>query len=178
MKIHFFLLNQKVLFISCIFNFIIFSSAEEVEVPVVVERVKEEMFDESGDTEEEIAANRARHARMAAAKKLKEDKDAKDGKVKVEKAKPVEKSLVVLDVKPWEADTDLEMVFKQIIQFEKEGLSWGQGFKLEPIAYGIKKLVMQCVIVDALILMDDITDAIEAIDQFVQSVQVVSMTKI
>ena len=34
---------------------------------------------------------------------------AKDGKKK-DKAKPVEKSLVVLEVKPWEADTDLKMV--------------------------------------------------------------------
>ena len=42
---------------------------------------------------------------MEQARKLKEEKDAKDGKAKKEKQKPAEKSLVVLDVKPWEADT-------------------------------------------------------------------------
>jgi hypothetical protein len=29
--------------------------------------------------------------------------------VKKQKEKPAEKSLIVLDVKPWEADTDLEV---------------------------------------------------------------------
>ena len=47
----------------------------------------------------------ARRERMEQARKLKEQKDAQDGKVKKENAKPAEKSLVVLDVKPWEADT-------------------------------------------------------------------------
>jgi hypothetical protein len=42
---------------------------------------------------------------MEQARKLKEEKDEKDGKAKKEKQKPAEKSLVVLDVKPWEADT-------------------------------------------------------------------------
>jgi translation elongation factor EF-1beta len=115
---------------------------------------------------------------MEQARKLKEAKDAADGKVKKQKEKPVEKSLVVLEVKPWEADTDLEMVWHEIKKFEKEGLTWGETFKLEPVAFGIKKLVMTCSIVDSLIVMDDITEAIEAIDQYVQSVQVASMNKI
>ena len=102
--------------------------------------------------------------------------DAKKGTKK--KEKDVEKSLVVLEVKPWEADTDLEMVWREIIKFEKEGLTWGASFKLEPVAYGIKKLVMTCTIVDSLIVMDDITEAIEALEEFVQSVQVASMNKI
>ena len=90
----------------------------------------------------------------------------------------VEKSLVVLQVKPWEADTDLEMVWREIIKFEKEGLTWGEKFQLEPIAYGIKMLVMTCSIVDSLILMDDVTEAIEALEDYVQSVTVASMNKI
>jgi len=84
----------------------------------------------------------------------------------------------VLQVKPWEADTDLEMVWREIIKFEKEGLTWGEKFQLEPIAYGIKMLVMTCSIVDSLILMDDVTEAIEALEDYVQSVTVASMNKI
>ena len=38
-----------------------------------------------------------------------QEKDAKEGIKKKEKEKPAEKSLIVLDVKPWEADTDLEV---------------------------------------------------------------------
>ena len=69
------------------------------------------------------------------------------------------------------------MVWKEITKFQKEGLTWGEKFELQPIAFGIKKLVMTCSIVDSLILMDDITDGIEALDEWVQSVQVASMNK-
>jgi translation elongation factor EF-1beta len=132
--------------------------------------------EEQEETAEELAATKARQERMALAKKLKDDKDAKDGKKA--KAKPVEKSLVVLEVKPWEADCDLENVWKEICKTEQEGLTWGVSFKLEPIAYGIKKLVMTCSIVDSLVLMDDITDKIESFEDWVQSVTVASMNKI
>lgn len=135
-------------------------------------------YGESDETEEERAANKARQERMALARKLKEEKDAKDGKAKKQKEKVVEKSLVVLEVKPWEADTDLEMVWREIIKYQQEGLSWGETFKLEPVAFGIKKLVMTCTIVDSLVLLDDITDNIEALEQYVQSVSVAAMNKI
>ena len=141
----------------------------------------DDMFGDGGDddeeTPEERAATKARQGRMALAKKLKDEKDQKDGKT-AKKDKPVEKSLVVLEVKPWEADTNLEEVWKMICATEQEGLVWGQTFKLEPVAYGIMKLVMTCSIVDSLVLMDDVTDKIEALDEFVQSVQVASMNKI
>lgn len=113
---------------------------------------------------------------MEAARKLKEEKDAKEGKKK--KEKDVEKSLVVLEVKPWEADTDLEALWKQIIQYQQEGLTWGQTFKLEPVAYGIKKLVMTATIVDSLVVLDDITENIESLEDYVQSVNIASMNKI
>jgi len=117
---------------------------------------------------------------MEAARKLKEENDAKAnaGKEKKEKVKAVEKSLVVLEIKPWEADTDLKMVWEKIREYQQEGLSWGETYKLEPVAYGIMKLVMTCTIVDSLVLMDDITEAIEGIEEYVQSVNVASMNKI
>ena len=137
------------------------------------------LFDDDEDEDEETrAATKARQERMALAKKLKEDKDAASGKVKKDKEKPVEKSLVVLEVKPWEADTDLKMVWGLIKEFKQEGLTWGESYKLEPVAYGIMKLVMTCSIVDSLVLMDDITDKIESLEDYVQSVQVASMNKI
>ena len=141
------------------------------------EKKAEDLYDqcEEGDAEEQAAA-KARRERMAAAAKLKEAADAKAGKKKAEKG--VEKSLVVLEVKPWEADTNLEALWKMITAQEQEGLSWGQTFKLEPVAYGIMKLVMTCTIVDSLVLMDDITDKIEGLEDFVQSVQVASMNKL
>jgi translation elongation factor EF-1beta len=136
----------------------------------------DEELNEEGETAAEAAATKARHGRMEAARKMKEAKDAKDGKAK--KEKPAEKSLLVLEVKPWEADTDLEMVWNKIKEYKQEGLTWGESFKLEPVAYGIKKLVMTVAIVDSLVLMDDITENIEAIEEFVQSCTVASMNKI
>jgi len=137
-----------------------------------------EELNEDGETAAEAAATKARLARMEAARKLKEEKDAKDGKVKAAKEKPAEKSLIVLDVKPWEADTDLEAVWHMIKEYQQEGLVWGETFKLEPVAYGIKKLVMTCTIVDSLVLMDDVTENIEKLEDHVQSVTVASMNKI
>ena len=133
---------------------------------------------EYGETAAEAKATKARQERMAQALKLKQEKDEKDGKNKKKKEKAVEKSLVVLEVKPWEADCDLHMVFNEIIKFELDGLVWGQAHELVPVAYGIKKLVMQCVIVDSLVLMDDVTDNIEGMEDWVQSVQVTAMTKV
>jgi translation elongation factor EF-1beta len=130
------------------------------------------------ETEEEKAANKARQERIAHALKLKNEKDAKEGKVKKVKEKMVEKSLVVLEVKPWEADTDLEMVWREILKYQQEGLSWGETFKLEPVAYGIKKLVLTCTIVDSLVVLDDITENIEALEDYVQSVTIAAMNKI
>ena len=46
-------------------------------------------------------------------------------KKKKKKEKPPAKSLVTLVVKPWEADTNLDELFKLITATEKEGLVWG-----------------------------------------------------
>jgi len=138
----------------------------------------EEGLNDEGETVAEEAATKARQERMANALRLKEEKDAREGKVKKEKEVKADKSLVVLEVKPWEADTDLKMVWEKICEYKQEGLTWGASYKLEPIAYGIMKLVMTCTIVDSLVLMDDVTENIEALEEFVQSVNVASMNKI
>ena len=132
--------------------------------------------EEATAQDEEDAATKARRERMAAALALKEKADA--NKEKKKKDKPVERSLVVLEVKPWEAECDLKAVWATIKEYKQEGLTWGEGFKLEPVAFGIMKLVMTCSIVDSLVLMDDITDHIESIEEFVQSVNIASMNKI
>jgi len=138
------------------------------------------IVNELGETAAEVKAAAARRERMAKAADLKAQADAKKnaGKEAVKKEKPPEKSLIVLDVKPWEADTDLVMVWKEICKTQQEGLTWGEGYKLEPLAYGIKKLVLTCVIVDSLVVMDDVTDKIEALEEWVQSVEIASFNKI
>jgi elongation factor 1-beta len=143
-----------------------------------------DIFDYGEDNEEvdaeQAAADKARRSRIAAALKLKKDKDLADGKVKKDKEKPAEKSLIVLDVKPWEAQDDafFKTLWDNIVKFQQDGLSWGASYKLEPVAFGVRKLVLTCTIEDAKVLMDDVTDNIEAMEDFVQSVTVASMNKL
>ncbi|POM64128.1 EF-1 guanine nucleotide exchange domain containing hypothetical protein [Phytophthora palmivora] len=120
------------------------------------------------DDEEDDEAAKALAAKRAEAAKA----------AKKEKKKPVERSQVVIEVKPWEAETDLEELAAKIKALPVEGLTWGEGHKLVPVAFGIKKLLVQCVIIDDLVLLDDITDAIEGFEDYVQSVDVASMNKL
>ncbi|KAE9113032.1 hypothetical protein PF010_g10234 [Phytophthora fragariae] len=133
-------------------------------------KVEEEDDDDDlfGDDEEEedVAAKAAAAKRAEAAKASKK-----------EKKKPVERSQVVIEVKPWEAETDLEELAAKIKALPVEGLTWGEGHKLVPVAFGIKKLLVQCIIIDDLVLLDDITEAIEGFEDYVQSVDIASMNK-
>jgi|TARA_B110000090_G_C13236548_1_gene390786 translation elongation factor EF-1beta len=134
----------------------------------------EEIVNDMGETRREALEAAPRRARMEQARLAKEKADGK----KVKKEKPAERSLIALEVKPWEADTDLKMVWNEIKKQTQDGLVWGEAMKLEEMAFGIKKLVMTCVIEDAKVLMDDVTDKIEGLEQWVQSVQVASMNKL
>ncbi|KAG7375536.1 Elongation factor 1-beta [Phytophthora boehmeriae] len=67
---------------------------------------------------------------------------------------------------------------KSALKAARERVTWGNGDKLVPVAFGIKKLLVQCVIVDDLVLLDDITESIEQFEDYVQSVDVASMNKL
>ncbi|KAK1938209.1 Elongation factor 1-beta [Phytophthora citrophthora] len=127
----------------------------------------DDLFGDDDDEEDDEAAKALAAKRAEAAKAAKK-----------EKKKPVERSQVVIEVKPWEAETDLEELAAKIKALPVEGLSWGEGHKLVPVAFGIKKLLVQCVIVDDLVLLDDITEAIEGFEDYVQSVDIASMNKL
>lgn len=55
----------------------------------------------------------------------------------------------MFEVKPWEAGADLGSLFKKITAEEIDGLVWGEAHKLVPVAFGVKKLVLSCVVVDS-----------------------------
>ncbi|OQR95723.1 hypothetical protein THRCLA_07626 [Thraustotheca clavata] len=74
-------------------------------------------------------------------------------------------------------ETDLEALAAKIKALDINGLTWGEGHKTVPVAFGIKKLLVQCIIIDDLVLLDDITEAIEQFEDEVQSVDVASMNK-
>lgn len=90
----------------------------------------------------------------------------------------VERSQIVLDVKPWEADTDLEELARLIKASEIPGLKWGEGHKIEPIAYGVSKLQVSCVVVDSEVPVDDVVDKIQSFEDHVQSVDIFAFNKL
>jgi elongation factor 1-beta len=110
-----------------------------------------------------------------AKKKLEE---AKKANVKKVKEKPVAKSLIIFEVKPYEAETDLDELAKKIIAIEMEGLFWKTEYKKAPIAYGVEKIIIGCVVEDEKVSTDDLQEKIEAMDDLVQSVDIAAFNKI
>lgn len=136
-----------------------------------VEKKKQEESDDDDDMFGDDDEEDEEEAKAAAKKRADAAKATKVKKV------VVERSQVVLEVKPWEAGTDLEELAGKIKATTIEGLKWGEGHKLVPVAFGIKKLLVQCIIIDSMVLLDDITDKIEEFEDYVQSVDVASMNK-
>lgn len=85
--------------------------------------------------------------------------------------------MIVLDVKPWDDETDMEELKKNVLAINMEGLVWGTN-KLVAVGYGIKKLAVTAVVVDDLVGVDDLIDLITADEDHVQSVDVASFNKL
>lgn len=58
-----------------------------------------------------------------------------------------------------------------------DGLLWGAS-KLVPIAFGVKKLQIVCVVEDEKVSIEELTEKIEANEDYVQSVDVAAFSKI
>jgi len=93
------------------------------------------------------------------------------------KKKEALKSVVIIDVKPWEDTTDLVKMEEGVRAIAMEGLEW-KASKLVPIGYGIKKLQISCHIVDELVSVDEIQEQIQAMEEYVQSTDIVQFTKL
>ena len=117
------------------------------------------------DDDEEHEAEIQRIADAAAAAK------AAKGKV------VIAKSVVVLDVKPWDTETDLKVLEDKIRAITMEGLEW-KNAELKPVAYGLKKIVIMCHIVDTQVSVDDLQEKIGEFEDDVQSTDVVTFTKL
>lgn len=89
----------------------------------------------------------------------------------------VAKSSLLLDVKPWDDETDMKEMEKLVRSVEADGLLWGAA-KLVPLAYGIKKLQINCVIEDDKISTDFLEEEITKFEDYVQSMDVAAFNKI
>merc|ERR1712032_761415 len=60
------------------------------------------------------------------------------------------------DVKPWDDETDMDEMLKNVKSIEMDGLLWGAS-KLIPIGYGIKKLQVMCTVEDDKVSIEELS---------------------
>lgn len=117
-----------------------------------------------------------------------EEDDAEAEKLKAERVKAytekkskkpalIAKSSILLDVKPWDDETDMKELEKVVRVIEMDGLLWGVS-KLVPLAYGINKLQICCVIEDDKVSVDELQEKIQENEELVQSVDIAAFNKI
>lgn len=111
------------------------------------------------------------------AAKIREERLQAYASKKSKKPALIAKSSILLDVKPWDDETDMGEMEKQVRTIEMDGLLWGAS-KLVPVGYGIKKLQIMCVIEDDKVSVDLLTEKIQEFEDFVQSVDIAAFNKI
>ncbi|XP_068706050.1 elongation factor 1-delta-like isoform X2 [Montipora foliosa] len=119
--------------------------------------------DEEEEDEEETAERKARLAAYHEKKK--------------KKPSVIAKSNIILDIKPWDDETDLNAMEASVRSIQCDGLLWGSA-KFVPVAFGIKKLQIACVVEDDKIGTDFLEEKITEFEDFVQSVDVVAFNKV
>ena len=91
---------------------------------------------------------------------------------------PIAKSIILLEVKVWEADTDLDKLADMVKGIQMEGLEWKEQIRKEPVAFGVFKLIVGCVVEDLKVSVDDLSEKIQEFEDYVQSVDILSFNKL
>lgn len=89
----------------------------------------------------------------------------------------IAKSSIILDVKPWDDETDMKGMETNVRSIVMDGLVWGAS-KLVPVGYGINKLQIMCVVEDEKVSVDLLVEEIQKFEDFVQSVDIAAFNKI
>merc|ERR1712142_1322844 len=104
-----------------------------------------------GSTDEEDDADAAR---------IKEERLKAYADKKSKKPGPIARSSILLDVKPWDDETDMKQMEGIVRKIEMDGLQW-QAAELKPLAYGIMKLSILCQVEDEKVSVDDLVEKIQ-----------------
>jgi len=129
------------------------------------EEEEEDLFG-SDDEEEDPELVKQREANLAAYREK-----------KANKPKPAAKSIVTLDVKPWDDETDMKKLEEGVRAIQQDGLVWG-GSKLVAIGFGIKKLQITLVVEDEKVSLDELCEKIAEDEDHVQSTDIAAMQKL
>lgn len=129
-------------------------------------------FFDSDDEDVDAAAEALKAKRIAEYNARKAEKAEKKGVVAA-------KSMITIDVKPFDDETSLEVLAKKIFaEISMPGLVWAKDWKLVPLAFGIKKLVVTAIIEDDKVSTEDLTDKIEEYEDEVQSTDIAAFNKL
>ena len=126
----------------------------------------EDDIDLFGSDEEDAEAEKLREERL----KAYQDKKAKKPGV-------IAKSSIILDVKPWDDETNMKEMEEKVRTVQCDGLLWGAS-KLVPVGYGIHKLQIMCVVEDEKVSIDWLQEEIQTFEDHVQSVDIAAFNKI
>ncbi|XP_049709688.1 elongation factor 1-delta isoform X2 [Elephas maximus indicus] len=111
------------------------------------------------------------------AARLREERLRQYAEKKAKKPTLVAKSSILLDVKPWDDETDMAQLEACVRSIQLDGLTWG-GSKLVPVGYGVHKLQIQCVVEDDKVGTDLLEEEITKFEEHVQSVDIAAFNKI
>ena len=142
---------------------------EAAAAPAAAEEEDDDDVDLFGSDDEEVDEE---------AEKVKQQRLAEYAAKKAAKGpKPAAKSIVTLDVKPWDDETDLDELLANVKAVEMDGLVWG-GHQFIAVGFGIKKLQINCVIEDDKVSLDDLQEQIAEDEDHVQSSDIAAMQKL
>jgi len=125
-----------------------------------------DLFGSSDEEEESEDAKRIRQERLDAYALKKSKKPAL-----------IAKTSVLLACKPWDDETDMNAMLKQVKTIQQDGLVWGAS-KLVPVGYGVNKLQILAVVEDEKVSIEELQEKICDFEDYVQSCDVDAMNKI
>lgn len=111
------------------------------------------------------------------AERLKAERVAAYDAKKAKKPALIAKSNIILDVKPWDDETDMAKLEECVRSVQMDGLLWGAS-KLVPLAYGIRKLQITCVVEDDKVGTDILEEELTKFEDYIQSVDIAAFNKI
>ncbi|KAK0216225.1 hypothetical protein IW262DRAFT_1449719 [Armillaria fumosa] len=111
----------------------------------------------------------------AEAERIKAERVAAYNAKKANKPKTIAKSVVTMDVKPWDDETDMKALEDSVRSIEQDGLVWGAS-KLVPIGYGIS-FCTHLVTEDEKVSTDELQEKVQEFEDYVQSTDIAAMQK-
>jgi len=131
----------------------------------------------TGDDDDEIDLFGSDDEEDAEAERVKNERLAAYQAKKAAKPKTIAKSVVTLEVKPWDDETNMKELEATVRAIEQDGLVWGSS-KLVDVGFGIKKLQITIVIEDEKVSLEELQEKIAEDEDHVQSTDVAAMQKL